>query len=51
MPLIDPTRVLNNLIVLGILLGLGLMIYFKMEKDKREALSEFIKKMLGSKEE
>jgi len=51
MPLIDPTRIFNNLIVLGILFELGLMIYFKIEKERREAIKEFFKRILERTEE
>lgn len=51
MPLIDPTDILNNLLVLGILLWIGFMIYTKMDKDKVHSAMEKIKGWVGSKEE
>lgn len=51
MSLINPTRVVNNLVVLGILLGVGFMIYSKMDKEKVKSTIEGIKKLFGRKEE
>lgn len=51
MPLIDPSRVLNNLIVFGILLWIGFLIYSKMDKAKVYSAIESLKKMFGNKEE
>ena len=52
MPLIDATRVFNNLIVLGILFGIGFMIYSKLDREKVRNTMENIKGLLrrGGKE-
>lgn len=47
MPLINPTRILNNLLVLGILAGIGFMIYSKMNKDKIQSVKEKIQGWMG----
>ncbi len=51
MPLIDPTRIINNLTVLGVLLGIGFMIYSRMDKEKVKSTIDGIKKLFGGKEE
>ena len=51
MPLINPTIILNNLLVLGILLMIGFMIYSKMDKEQVRNAIEKIKGWIGSKEE
>ena len=51
MPLIDPSRIINNLIVLGVLLGIGFMIYSRMDKEKVKATVASLKNLFGSKEE
>ena len=51
MSLIDPIRIINNLIVLFILLGIAFIIYSKIDKDKRDAAIESLKRLFGSKEE
>jgi len=51
MPLIDPTRIGNNLIVLGILFAIGFMIYQKMDKERVRETVEGLKNLFGKKEE
>jgi len=51
MPLIDPTRILSNLLVLGILLWIGFMVYNKMDKTQVHNTIEKIKGWIGNKEE
>ena len=51
MALIDPTRIFNNLIVLGVLAWVFIMIYSKLDKERVRATMEAIKNMFGSKEE
>jgi len=48
MPFIDPTRILNNLVVLAILLFIFIMIYSKIDKEKLKEIKEAIKGMFGS---
>ena len=51
MPLIDTTRIINNLIVLAVLFGIGFMIYSKMDKEQVKATMEGIKRLFSGKEE
>jgi len=51
MPLINATRVLNNIIVLGVLAAIGFMIYLKLDKERVKSTIESIKGWFGSKEE
>lgn len=51
MPLLDMSRVGNNLIVLAILFGISFMIYSKMDREKVKATIEGIKNLFGKKEE
>jgi len=51
MPLIDPARIINNLTALGVILGIGFMIYSKMDKERVKETIEGIKNLFGSKEE
>jgi len=51
MPLISLSRVGNNLIVLGVLLGIGFMIYSKMDKEKVRSTIDGIKRLFGGKKE
>ncbi len=47
MSLIDPTRIMNNLIVLGVLFAIGFMVYSKMDREKVKATIDGIKKLFG----
>ena len=51
MPLINPTRIFNNLITLAILAWIFFMIYSKMDREKVKSLVGNIKGMFGKKEE
>ena len=51
MPLIDTSRILNNLVVLAVLGWVFFMVYSKMDKDKVKALVDNIKGMFKGKEE
>ncbi len=51
MSLIDPTRVLNNLIALGAIFAIGFMIYVKMDKARVKDTIEKLKGLLGGKKE
>ena len=51
MPLINPTRILDNLLVLGIILWIGFMIYSKMDKTQVHNAIERIKGWIGNKGE
>ena len=51
MPLIDPTRIVNNLIVLGILGGIFFLIYSKLDKEQVRNLIDGIKRMFGKKDD
>ena len=51
MPLINLTRVGNNLIVFAILFGIGFMIYSKLDREKVRSTMDGIKNMFGRKEE
>lgn len=48
MSLIDPTKVLNNLIVLGVLLFIFIMIYSRIDKERLKAIRDSIKGMFSS---
>ena len=51
MPLIDPTRILNNLIALAAVGAIFFMIWSKMDKEKTRDTIEGIKKLFGGKKE
>ena len=51
MPLIDPARIFNNLIVLGVLGWIFFMIYLKLDKEKVKSTMEGIKGLFSRKEE
>jgi len=51
MPLLDPTRIINNIIVLVILGGIFFMIWNKLDQEKVKSTIEGIKKLFGKKEE
>jgi len=51
MPLIDPTRIINNLIVLGVLLGIGFMVYSRMDKARVKDTIEKLRGLFGGKKE
>ena len=51
MTLIDPTRIINNLVVLGVLAWIFFMIYSAMDKEKVKSTIESIKGLFGRKEE
>ena len=51
MALIDPTRILNNLIALAVVLAIFFMIYSKMDKEKVKDTIERIKNLFGKKED
>lgn len=51
MPILNVTRVFNNLIVLGVLVWIGVMIYSKMDREKLRAMGESLSKMFGGREE
>lgn len=51
MPLIDPTRIINNLIVLGVLGGIFFLIYSKLDKEQVKNVIDGIKRLFGKKEE
>jgi len=51
MPLINLTRVTNNLVALAIILGIGIMIYAKMDKEQLRRTIEAIKGLFKRKEE
>jgi len=51
MPLINPTRIINNLIVLGVVTWIFFMVYTKMDKEKIRETIDGIKNMFGKKEE
>ena len=51
MPLIDFTRVVNNLIVLGVLVGIGFMIWSRMDKGRTRETIDGIKRLFGGKKE
>ncbi len=50
MTILDPSRILNNLLALGIISGVGFMIYSKMDKEQVKSLIEGIKRVFGKKE-
>lgn len=51
MPILDISRVGNNLIAFGILAGIFFMIWSKMDKEKTRHTIEGIKKLFGGKKE
>ncbi len=51
MALIDPSRILNNLIVLAALLGIGFLVYSKMDKEKVKSTIDGFKKLFGGSRE
>lgn len=51
MPLIDPSRIFNNLVALGVIFGIGFMIYSKMDKEKVKSTIEGLKGLFGGKKE
>ncbi len=50
MSLLDASRVLQNLIGLGVIFAIGFMIYSKMDKAQVRHLIDSIKGMFGKKE-
>ena len=51
MPLLDPARILNNLIALGVVGWIFFMIYSKMDKGKVKDTMERLKGLFGGKKE
>ena len=51
MTLINPTRIMNNLIVLGVLGWIFFMIYTKMDKEKVKDTWEKLSNLFGGKKE
>ena len=51
MPLIDPTRILNNLTALAVIFGIGFLIYSKLDKESVKSTIEGIKGLFSKKEE
>ena len=51
MPLLDATRVFNNLIALGVIGWIFFMIYSKMDKEKVKDTMERLKGLFGGKKE
>ena len=51
MSLIDPAKVVQNLIALGILFWVGFLIYSKMDREKLKSTTERLKKLFGGKDE
>lgn len=51
MPLLNISTVGNNLIALAVLLGIGFMIWSKMDKEKTRETVDGIKRLFGSKKE
>ncbi len=51
MPLIDASRVVNNLIVVAIIGFIFFMIYTKADKEKARGTIEGIKNLFGGKKE
>lgn len=51
MPLINPSSILSNVLVLGIIFWIGFMIYSKMDKLQVHNAMEKIKGWIGRKEE
>jgi len=47
MALIDPSRILNNIVALGVILGIGFLIYSQMDKQKIQSTLEGIKGMFN----
>lgn len=48
MPLIDPTRILNNLIVLGVLFWIFFLVWSKIDPLRRQSIVETIKGFFDS---
>lgn len=51
MPLIDPSRVFNNLIALGVIAWIFFMIYSKMDKERVRSTIDGLKNLFGGKKE
>ena len=51
MPLLDPTRILNNLIVLGILAWIFFLVWSKMDQEKTRETWNNLKNLFGGKKE
>jgi len=51
MPLIDPTRIMNNIIALGVIAWIFFMIYSKMDKEKVKDTIERLKNLFGGKKD
>ena len=51
MPLLDMSRIGNNLIVLGVLFAIGFMIYSKMDREKTRQTIDGLKNLFGGKKE
>lgn len=51
MPLMNLSRVGNNLIVLGILFAIGFMIWSKMDREKVRGTVDGLKRLFGGKKE
>lgn len=51
MPLLNPSRIINNLTALGVILAIGFMIYSKMDKEKVRDTIDKLKGLFGGKKE
>jgi len=51
MSLIDPSRIFNNLVALGVIFGIGFMVYSKMDKARVKDTIERLKNLFGRREE
>ena len=51
MPLLDPARIFNNLVALGVILGIFFMIYSKLDKARVKDTIERLKGLFGGKKE
>ena len=47
MSLIDVSRVINNLVALGVILGIGFMIWSSMDKEKTRETIAGLKRLFG----
>ncbi len=51
MSLINPSIVLNNFVALGVIVGIGFMMWSRMDKERTREIIEGIKRLFGKKEE
>lgn len=51
MSLIDPTRIVNNFIALGVIAWIFFMIYSKMDKEKTKDTINKLKNLFGREKE